>query len=77
MLFKSNLSPLIHGGLCYCVWAIISDGDEWMNGHGISHSCTGQARGRRQNCSSLVLIKETTLEAHDSVYRAWFVVMGA
>lgn len=29
VLFTSHLSPHINGGLCYCVWAIISDGDEW------------------------------------------------
>lgn len=29
VLFTSHLSPHILGGLCYCVWAIISDGDEW------------------------------------------------
>lgn len=36
VLFTSHLSPHIHGGLCYCVWAIISDCDEWMNGHDIT-----------------------------------------
>lgn len=59
VLFTSHLSPHILGGLCYCVWAIISDGDEWMNGHDISHSCTRQELERRQNYNAAVILKES------------------
>lgn len=59
VLFTSHLSQHILGGLCYCVWAIISDGDEWMNGHDISHSCRRQELERRQNYYAAVIIKET------------------
>lgn len=72
VLFTSYLSPHILGGLCYCVWAIISDGDEWMNGNDISHSCTRQnLRGDK------ITTLQKKLYTRISVYRASFVIMVA
>lgn len=62
-----------------CV-AIISDGDEWMNGHYISHSCTLQDKNERGGIiATLTLLSKKLYPGRSrfSVYQVSFVVMVA